>query len=152
YVSNMNGSNRLYRNRGDGTFTDVAKELGVTEPHSSFSCWFWDYDNDGRLDLFVSGFFASLQDIVADMMGRPAKGERPRLYRNLGPAGFQDVTAAVGLDRVTLPMGSNFADIDNDGFLDLFLATGRPPYSVLIPDLMFQNFEGRRFDDVTIAS
>jgi hypothetical protein len=152
YVSNMNGPNRLYRNRGDGTFADVAKELGVTEPHGSFSCWFWDYDNDGRLDLFVSGFFATLQDIVADMMGRPAKGERPRLYRNLGPAGFQDVTAAVGLDRVTLPMGSNFADIDNDGFLDLFLATGRPPYSVLIPDLMFQNLEGRRFEDVTIAS
>jgi hypothetical protein len=152
YISNMNGPNRLYRNQGDGTFKDVAPELGLTEPESSFSCWFWDYDNDGRLDLFVTGFNASLQDIVANMLGEPAKGERPRLYRNLGPEGFKDVTAQAGLDRVTLPMGSNFADIDNDGFLDVFLATGRPPYSILIPDLMFKNVEGRRFVDVTTAT
>ena len=58
----------------------------------------------------------------------------------------------VGLDRVTLPMGSNFADIDNDGFLDVFLATGRPPYSMLIPDLMFKNIDGRRFEDITTSS
>ena len=45
--------NRLYHNNGDGTFTDVAAELGVTEPMASFACWCWDYDNDGRLDLFV---------------------------------------------------------------------------------------------------
>jgi hypothetical protein len=86
------------------------------------------------------------------MLGRPAKGERPRLYHNLGPTGFQDVTAEAGLDRVTLPMGSNFADIDNDGFLDVFLATGRPPYSILIPDLMFLNLDGRHFADVTTSS
>jgi len=152
YVSNMMGPNRLYRNNGDGTFTDLAPELGVTEPFDSFSCWFWDYDNDGRLDIFVTGFRASLQDIVADMLGQPAKGERPRLYRNLGPEGFKDVAALVGLNRVTLPMGSNFADIDNDGFLDVFLATGRPPYSMLIPDLMFKNVDGRRFEDVTTSS
>jgi hypothetical protein len=161
YVSNMSGRNRLYRNNGDETFTDVAADLGVTEPLHSFSCWFWDYDNDGRLDLFVAGFYASLQDIVADMLGethatraaRRGKGPaHPRLYRNLGREGFKDVTAEAGLSRVTLPMGSNFADIDNDGFLDVFLATGRPPYSVLIPDLMFKNIEGRRFEDVTMAT
>jgi hypothetical protein len=152
YVSNMNGPNRLYRNNGNQTFTDVAPELGLTEPNSSFSCWFWDYDNDGRLDLFVTGFFASLQDIVADMLGQAAKGERPRLFRNLGPQGFNDVAAEVGLNRMTLPMGSNFADIDNDGFLDVFLATGRPPYSVLIPDLMFKNVNGQRFEDVTTST
>jgi len=152
YVSNMKGPNRLYRNNGDGTFTDVAHDLGVTEPFNSFSCWFWDYDNDGRLDIFVAGFSATLGDIVADMLGQPAKGERPRLYRNLGPEGFQDVTTLVGLNRVTLTMGSNFADIDNDGFLDVFLGTGQPAYSVLIPDLMFRNVEGRRFEDVTTSS
>ena len=152
YVSNMNGPNRLYRNDGKGHFTDVAPELGLTEPNGSFSCWFWDFDNDGRLDLFVAGFFASLQDIVADMLGQPSKGERPRLYRNLGPQGFKDVAAEVGLNPVTLPMGSNFADIDNDGFLDVFLATGRPPYSVLVPDLMFKNQSGQRFEDVTAST
>jgi len=152
YVSNMSGPNRLYRNNGDGTFTDVAPDLGVTAPHDSFSCWFWDFDNDGRLDLFVTGFNALLQDIVADMLGQPSRGERPRLYRNLGPGGFEDVAAQVGLNRVTLPMGSNFADIDNDGFLDVFLGTGKPSYSILIPDLMFKNIDGRRFEDVTTSS
>ena len=152
YVSNMNGPNRLYRNNGDGTFTDVAPELGLTEPLRSFSCWFWDYDDDGRLDLFVAGFGASLQDMIADAVGRPAKGERPRLYRNLGPDGFKDVTADVGLDRVWMPMGSNVADVDNDGYLDIYLATGRPPYSVLVPNVMLKNVGGTRFDDVTTAS
>ena len=152
YVSNMNGPDRLYRNRGDGTFADVAPELGLTGPEDSFSCWFWDYDNDGRLDIFVTGFNATLGDIIADHIGRASKGERPRVYHNLGPSGFREVAAEVGLDRVTLPMGSNFGDIDNDGFLDVFLATGRPPYSMLIPDLMFRNVDGRRFEDVTIAS
>ena len=152
YVSNMGGPNRLYRNNGDRTFTDVAPDLAVTEPHDSFSCWFWDYDNDGRLDLFVTGFMASLPDIVADMLAQPAKGEKPRLYRNLGAGKFQDVTAEVGLNRITLPMGSNLGDIDNDGFLDVFLATGRPSYAMLIPDLMFRNVEGRRFEDVTTFS
>ena len=89
YVSNMNGPNRLYRNRGDGTFTDVAPDLGLTEPLRSFSCWFWDYDNDGRPDLFVTGFGAWLNDIVADRLGRPTEGERPRLYRNLGEGRFR---------------------------------------------------------------
>ena len=56
YVSNFGEENRLYRNDGDGTFTDVARELGVTEPLASFPCGFLDFDNDGRLDLFVSDY------------------------------------------------------------------------------------------------
>jgi hypothetical protein len=152
YVSNWNDLNRLYHNNGDGTFRDVASELGVTEPIGSFSCWFWDYDNDGRLDLFVAGFRAWLSDVIADYLGRPASGERPRLYRNLGPEGFRDVTAEVGLNRVLLPMGSNFADIDNDGFLDFYLGTGLPAYAVLVPNVLFKNVEGQRFEDVTTSS
>ena len=68
-----------------------------------------------------------------DQLGRPTSGERPRLYRNVGGTKpFRDVTAEVGLDRVVLPMGSNFGDLDNDGFLDIYLGTGRPSYS--LPD------------------
>jgi hypothetical protein len=152
YVSNLEGPNRLYRNEGDGTFTDVAPMLGVTEPLMSFSCWFWDFDNDGRLDLFVTGFFARLGDLAASMLGRPDGAARPRLYRNLGPDGFRDVTAEAGLDRLILPMGSNFGDIDNDGYLDFYLATGRPPYAFLVPNRMFRNVDGRRFEDVTTAT
>ena len=64
FISNMGQANRLYHNNGDGTFTDVAETLGVTEPNDSFSCWFWDYDNDGRLDLFVTGSARPSRQII----------------------------------------------------------------------------------------
>ncbi|MEJ7637679.1 MAG: hypothetical protein WKF75_06730, partial [Singulisphaera sp.] len=82
--------------------------LGVTEPLYGFACWFWDYDNDGRLDLWVNPNQATLSDVIRDQLGRPTPGERPRLYRNVGgDRPFRDVTAQLGLDRVVLPMGSN---------------------------------------------
>jgi len=152
YVSNI-GPNRLYRNDGDGTFTDVAPELGVTEPVGrSFSTWFWDYDNDGWLDIFVAPFDATVEDVVRDYLGQPTEGARPRLYRNDGQSGFEDVTAAVGLDRVLLVMGSSFGDIDNDGLEDIYLGTGAPPYQALVPNVMYWNEGGRRFYDVTAAA
>jgi hypothetical protein len=153
YVSNLGQPNRLYHNNGDGTFTDLAPALGVTEPIQSFACWFWDYDNDGRLDLWVNPNDATLSDVIRDQLGRTTPGERPRLYRNVGGTErFRDVTAELGLDRVVLPMGSNFGDLDNDGFLDIYLGTGRPSYSYLMPNRMFRNDGGRRFEDVTAAT
>ena len=153
YVSNMNGFNRLYKNLGDGTFVDVAPELNLIEPIRSFSCWFWDYNNDGWQDLLVTGFGANLQEIVMDMSGKkPEKAVRSRLYHNLSGKGFKDVTKETGLDFVTLPMGSNYADYDNDGFLDFYLATGRPPYSILIPNRMFRNINGQAFSDSTVET
>jgi FG-GAP-like repeat/ASPIC and UnbV len=151
YVSNLGQANRLYHNNGDGTFTDVAERLGVTEPKFSFACWFWDYDNDGRLDLYVTGSRATLGQIILSQLGRPTGGERPRLYHNEGGR-FTDVTREAGLDRVWLPMGSNFGDIDNDGFPDFYLGTGSPPYSYLVPNVLMHNVGGRRFEDVTIAT
>ena len=151
YISNLGQGNRLYHNNGDGTFTDVAERLGVAEPHRSFSCWFWDYDNDGRLDIYATGSRATLSEVVLSQLGRPSGGERPRLYHNEGGR-FTDVTTEAGLDRVWLPMGSNFGDIDNDGFLDFYLGTGSPPYSYLMPNVLLHNVGGRQFEDVTIAS
>ncbi len=152
YVSNMSGPNRLYHNNHEGTFTDLAPALGVTEPRDSFACWFWDYDNDGRLDLFVASFRGFVYDVIADALGQPHKGESPRLYRNLGKEGFHDVTKEAGLGRVFLTMGSNFGDVDNDGFLDVYLGTGRPNYSALVPNVMLKNVQGRRFEDVSVSS
>ena len=59
-VSNLGAANRLYHNNGNGTFTDVARTLGVTGPRDSFPVWFWDFDNDGALDIFVSTYYQSL--------------------------------------------------------------------------------------------
>ena len=152
YVSNDAAPNRLFRNNGDGTFTDVAPALGVTEPASSFACWWWDYDNDGRLDLFVCDFGNRLSDVIRSHLGQPTPGERPRLFHNEGPGGFRDVTKEAGLDRVLVCMGSNFGDIDNDGYLDMYLGTGRAEYRYLVPNILFKNVGGRRFEDVTTSS
>ena len=89
YVANFGGGNRLYHNRGDGTFEDLAAQLGVTKPDKSFSCWFWDFDNDGRLDLFVNDYSGDVQDVVATALGQAGNTKsRPRLYRNVGPNGL----------------------------------------------------------------
>jgi hypothetical protein len=150
YVSNF-GPNRLYRNNGDGSFTDVAPLLKVTEPAGqSFVPWFWDYDNDGWLDLIVAGYGAAVEDIALDYLGQqPEAGQRPRLYRNTSRGAFEDVTGKVGLNRVMLPMGANFGDIDNDGWPDFYLGTGDPQFSTLVPNVMFWNDSGQRFVDVT---
>ena len=153
YVSNFGEENRLYRNDGDGTFTDVARELGVTEPMASFPCGFLDFDNDGRLDLFVSDYGGMLEQWVAGMLGRGDAGQaHPRLFRNEGPAGFRDVAPSAGMDRVVLAMGLGIGDVDNDGFLDIYLGTGRPDYSALMPNVLYKNVEGRRFEDITTSS
>jgi len=152
YVSNSGQANRLYHNNGDGTFTDVAPQLGVTNPIKSFSCWFFDYDNDGRQDLFVTGFSGTLSDVIRSHLGQPTAGERPRLYHNEGAGGFRDVTKEAGLDRVMLVMGSNFGDIDNDGYLDMYLGTGQPAYFYVVPNVMLKNVEGKRFEDVTTST
>ena len=148
--------NRLFRNEGpdaDGvwSFRDAAAEAGVEGPPVSFPTWFFDYDNDGWEDLFVSGFSGGLADVVLERLGRPHRGQLPRLYRNDRDGTFTDVTRAAGLDRIMVGMGSNFGDLDNDGFLDLYLGTGDPDYRMLIPNLMFRNAAGRRFLDVTAS-
>ncbi len=76
YVSNCGQESRLYRNDGDGTFTDVARELGVAGPLAGFPCGFFDFDNDGRLDLFVTDFGGTLEQWVAGMIGTEAPGGR----------------------------------------------------------------------------
>jgi hypothetical protein len=151
YVSNI-GPNRLYRNNRDGTFTDVAPEAGVVEPAGrSFATWFFDYDNDGRLDLFAADYGSPLEEVVGIYFGRRVAGGFPRLYHNEGGGRFRDASLEAGLTDPLLPMGSNFGDLDNDGFLDIYLGTGLPSFESLMPNRMYRNAGGRRFEDVTFA-
>lgn len=153
YVSNFGGPNRLYVNRGDGTFVDSASDLDVELPFKSFPAWFWDYNNDGDLDLFVSGYEWNVTDVAAEYFGLPARStEADRLYRGDGEGSFAEVGSATGTARITQPMGSNFGDIDNDGFLDYYLGTGYPAYEGLMPNRLFRNQAGERFLDVTAAA
>ena len=150
YLSNFLGKNRLYHNNGDGTFRDVAGDLGLLGPDNSFPAWFWDFDNDGVLDIYASSWSADIGRLCLDALGEPHGAELAALYRGDGRGGFENVAAAVGLTRPTGPMGSNFGDLDGDGFLDFYLGTGEPEFKTLMPNLMFRNLGGQRFADVTI--
>ena len=152
YVSNYRGANRLYHNNGDGTFTDVAPQLGLTGPTLSFPAWFWDFDNDGNLDIFASSYGGTIKEVAAHKLGAGTSFEPSRLYRGDGKGGFEDVARAMDLHLPVLPMGSNFGDLNNDGFLDFYLGTGDPGYGSLVPNLMFVNQGGKSFAEVSSAS
>ena len=155
YVSVLGGANRLYRNRGDGSFEDVARELGVTGPRQSFPAWFWDVDNDGNLDLFVSSYTGDrggLGFVAASYQGFPGPWELARLYLGTGGGRFEDIAARAGLSRLHLPMGSNFGDLDGDGFLDFYLGTGYPDYEAVMPNVLYRSLGGERFVDVSLAA
>lgn len=151
YVSNI-GENRLYHNNGDGTFTDVAAKLGVTRPRKiSFATWFFDYNNDGWLDLFVAAYDAPIEEVCADYLGLPHRATPPCLFQNNGDGTFTDVARKVGLAHAYFPMGSGFGDLDNDGFLDIYLATGGPKFVTLMPNVMLRNDAALKFQNVTAS-
>jgi tetratricopeptide (TPR) repeat protein len=153
YVSNLYGGNFLYHNNHNNTFTEVSQSAGVHQPKSqSFATWFFDYDNDGWPDIFVTSYFFSADETIRSYLGLPTNAETPKLYRNLGNGTFRDVTAEVGLNRINTPMGANFGDIDNDGYPDIYLATGGPEYGAMTPKMLLRNDDGRHFVDVTGSS
>jgi tetratricopeptide (TPR) repeat protein len=152
YVTNQNGVNFLYHNRGDGTFTEVGRQAGVQAPSFSFATWFFDYDNDGWPDLFVADYLNSIDETLKTYVGGSHNAETLKLYRNRHDGTFEDVTAKVGLDKVFMPMGANFGDVDNDGYLDIYLGSGSPSYTALLPHVLLRNDAGKAFIDITQSS
>ena len=136
YVANDFGRNNLYRNEGDGMFRDVAAEAGVEDLAAGMSAAWEDYDNDGRLDLYVGNMWSSAglrvtgQDRFekgrtgdeAEAMRRHARGNS--LYRNLGDGTFADATAPSGTALGRWAWSSDFFDFDNDGWEDLYVSNG----------------------------
>jgi tetratricopeptide (TPR) repeat protein len=152
YVSNFSSVNFLFHNNHDRTFTEVAKTAGVQEPRGSFSTWFFDYDNDGWPDLLVNSYYQSDDEVMRTYLDLPHHAETMKLYKNMRDGTFKDVTAAVGLDKVFMPMGANFGDVDNDGFPDIYLGNGSPSYGSLIPHTLLRNHDGKYFVDITASS
>ena len=157
YVSVMGGPNHLLRNVGMPgkipKFVDVTEKAGVAEPNMSFTTWFFDYDNDGWPDIFVSGYWATMPNVVREYLGDKAhaKGDRPRLYHNNRDGTFTDVSREAHLDSLYLTMGANFGDLDNDGWLDFYLGTGAAPLTNIVPHQMLRNDRGQSFQNVTTS-
>jgi len=162
FVSRLDGPKLLFRNDGPAgadqspkapwRFSEVSAAAGISGPPVSFPCAFWDYNNDGWLDVVVMGYaMLDIGDVAADYLGRPHAGQRAKLYRNNGDGTFADVSREAGLDKMLLSMGCNYGDLDNDGWLDLYAGTGNPELSVLMPARMFRNDGGKRFQDVTTS-
>ena len=152
YVSNYRGDNSLYHNNHNGTFTEIARQAGVPGTGHSFPVWFFDYDNDGWPDLFVTSYTMSVAETARTYLGLTHNVGTLKLYKNLGNGAFRDVTAQMGLDKVFMPMGANFGDVDNDGYLDIYMGTGDPSYSSLLPNVLLHNKEGKSFVDITASS
>jgi hypothetical protein len=152
YISRLGEPNLLFQNSGPENnyhFKEISKKSGVTEPLNSFPAWFWDFNNDGWEDIWVSGYDNSSGHVAMDYLGLKHDGESPRLYQNNKDGTFTDVTKKANLDHPLLTMGSNFGDLNNDGFLDFYAGTGDPDYRSMQPNRMFLNKRGESFDDVT---
>ncbi len=150
YVANDSGPNSYYENNGDGTFVDISWESGGVvnehgEPEGSMGLTVGDYNNDARLDIFITNFIE----------------QSNTLYKNDGDNKFVDETAGLGLFPVGLNdsgWGTKFIDFDNDGWLDLFIANGHtderlekrfPTDTYAQPNYLLRNVGAERFVDVS---
>ncbi len=161
FISTLNGDKILLKNEsqknGDIKFEDVSKQAGLTHNLTrTFPAWFWDYDNDGWPDILVCGYefteplsYYAGAEAVHLPIGNAGK---VFLFRNKHDGTFEEVTSKVGLDKIAFAMGSNFGDIDNDGYLDFYLGTGNQPLSSAVPNKLFKNIDGTHFLDITTSA
>ena len=159
FLSGMNKKKILLKNNGlkDGIpqFTDATDQAGLAGINvMTFPTWFWDYDNDGWQDIFVCGYQYNgsiAGEIAMEALNIPNESSKMYLYHNNHDGTFSDVSKESGLSKTVFAMGSNFGDIDNDGFLDMYLGTGNPDYKSLSPNRLFRNMGNGKFADVTVS-
>lgn len=162
YFSRMNMPNKLMMNAGANApeqirFVDISTYAVVEEPQVSFPTWFFDYDNDGWEDIFVSGYAlpsqtaSPLAQVTTNFLGNPAPAS-PRLYKNNADNTFTEVSAAQGLSDALISMGGNYGDINNDGFPDAYLGTGGLGLDATIPNRLLVNEAGKNFAEVSAAA
>jgi hypothetical protein len=159
FVTSLSGWRFLLKNKGATqnipTFEDVTKQAGVAAVGVSrtFPTWFWDFNNDGWLDLFAGDFTFDMpisSYSAAEALNLPTGNSgAPLLYQNNHDGTFTNVSQEVGLVKKAFSMGANFGDIDNDGYLDVYLGTGNPELESIVPNKLFKNIDGKKFVDVT---
>jgi len=146
YLANDFAPHNLLRNDGNGHFTDVTGETGTADLGFGMGASWGDYDNDGRLDLYTTNMYSTAGRRITEEMGPHAAEVAPMargnsLFRNLSPR-FVKVSGldppALTVERAGWGWGSQFVDVDNDGYLDIYALSGyytAPPLSVFQPDL-----------------
>jgi hypothetical protein len=120
----------LYHNEGNSLFVDEAPQSEVgraTLVTLGFGCFFFDYDNDGWQDIFVAD--GHIEDQIERVQKRVSYAEPPHLFRNLGGGKFSEVTSQMGsaFAAPRVARATAYADVDNDGFLDILLTTNAGP-------------------------
>lgn len=154
YLTNF-GRNQLYRNNGDGTFTDVTSHAGVGDGKWSVSASFGDFNLDGHLDLYVANYLdyqletahaCFLEGVHIYCGPHEYPGARDTLYRNNGDGTFTDVTTRAGVHNTGKGLGALFTDYNRDGYPDIFVANDA------VPDFLYQNNKDGTFTDVAITA
>ena len=156
-LSTMNGQQILLHNRRlpgqSAAFELLTRQAGLPEGSIMFPTGFFDYDNDGWLDIFFCNyeFTRPLSYYCAKEALQPSGDMTGKMYlfHNNHDGTFSDVSKTAGVNKTVFAMGANFGDIDNDGYLDLFFGTGNPNYRSLLPNRLYKNLGGKKFVDVT---
>lgn len=164
FISTTTGHKYLFKNEtvkgGPVKFKEVTQKAGLSNENltRTFPAWFFDYNNDGWLDILVCSYefngplayYAAVEAIKSNVV--QGNSGKVILYRNKQDGTFEDVSVETGLKNIAFAMGSNFGDIDNDGYPDIYLGTGNPSFKSLVPNKMFRNIQGKKFVDVTTSA
>jgi len=152
FLSASLGRPQLFRNNGDGTFTNVGMEAGLTDYVIGTTCFFCDYDNDGWLDI-VQFAWSDHEDVIYTMRNGhgPADGKPMRVYHNNRDGTFSVVSGALGIDGCWGTMSGNFGDLNNDGNLDFMLGNGSPRMDRLEPFVLLES-DGRQYRNVSFSA
>jgi hypothetical protein len=141
----------LFRNMGNGRFEDVSDEAGIRNSRHAYTAEFFDFNNDGRLDLFVSTYpDGDLQTMIGNKLSSAAvpASQRQLLFSNNGDGTFTDITERSGITGWYGAMSSQVADVDNDGYPEILLGTGNPALDWAEPKPLFRNDGNGRFVDI----